>query len=244
MVEIMRELGKESNLTQDIYPLVEKRGKDLGTKWKARVRATLEENSSDVDGWLGKYDLFENRDKGKGFWVLRDLGNSSAEERLKLWDKIKKIPKGEIEPSYIRELKIYKGGTGICRDDSGICISILNTGKHYPDDIFEDGVLYHYPDTPKRHKSFDMNETNSVKKCSPLNLPIFCILPGNTPKKRKIRLGWVEGYDDDCKWFLIKFSEKQPEKEKEEKRFVGKEKRNREKLKQDRIIKQSLDLML
>ena len=54
MVDVMKELGEESNLTEDIYPLVEIRGEDLGPNWKARVRATLEENSSDVDGWLGK----------------------------------------------------------------------------------------------------------------------------------------------------------------------------------------------
>ena len=47
MVSIMKELGKESNLTNDIYPLVEKRGTNLGPNWKSRVSATLEENSSD-----------------------------------------------------------------------------------------------------------------------------------------------------------------------------------------------------
>ena len=74
-------------------------------------------------------------------------------ERLNLWEKIQKLPDGEVDPSYIRELKIYKGATGICRDNTGVCISVLNTGKHYPDDIFEDGILYHYPYTSKRSKS-------------------------------------------------------------------------------------------
>tara|TARA_B100001093_G_scaffold411096_1_gene400550 strand:+ start:102 stop:623 length:522 start_codon:yes stop_codon:yes gene_type:complete len=165
MVDVMKELGEESNLTEDIYPLVEIRGEDLGPNWKARVRATLEENSSDVDGWLGKYDLFSNKDKGEGNWILRELDYFSLKGRLSLWDKLKKIPDGEIDPSYIRELKIYKGATGICRDDSGICISVLNTGKHYPDDIFDEGILYHYPNTPKRPKTFDINETNSKRMC-------------------------------------------------------------------------------
>ena len=65
-------------------------GENLGTNWKARVRATLEENSSDVDGWLGKYDLFHNKDKGEGNWILRELDESSHEGRLNLWKKIKK----------------------------------------------------------------------------------------------------------------------------------------------------------
>ena len=126
-------------------------------------------------------------------------------ERLNLWEKIQKLPDGEVDPSYIRELKIYKGTTGICRDDTGVCISVLNTGKHYPDDIFEDGILYHYPNTPKRSKSFDINETNSVKACKSLGLPLFVILPGNNQKKRTIRLGWVEDYDDVGEQFLINF---------------------------------------
>ena len=229
MVSIMKELGKESNLTNDIYPLVEKRGTNLGPNWKSRVSATLEENSSDSDAWNQKYDLFSNKAKGEGNWKLRELDESSLEGRLNLWKKIKKIPDGEIKPSYIRELKIYKGATGICRDDSGICISVLNTGKHYPDDIFDEGILYHYPNTPKRPKTFDINEINSVKECASRNLPLFVILPGNNAKKRSIKLGWVEDYDDDAEQFLIKFSETQPKKveEKSEQEFIAKTKRKK-----------------
>ena len=63
MVKVMTQLGEESNLTRDIYPLVESMANkgDLGEKWKARVRATLEENSSDCDAYTGRYDLFENK---------------------------------------------------------------------------------------------------------------------------------------------------------------------------------------
>ena len=89
MVDVMKELGEESNLTEDIYPLVEIGGEDLGPNWKARVRAKLEENSSDVDGWLGKYDLFSNKDKGEGNWILRELDYFSPNGRLSFWDKLK-----------------------------------------------------------------------------------------------------------------------------------------------------------
>ena len=84
MVSIMKELGKESNLTNDIYPLVEKRGTNLRPNWKARVRATLEENSSDTDAWNQKYDLFSNKAKGEGNWILRDLDKTSIDERINL----------------------------------------------------------------------------------------------------------------------------------------------------------------
>ena len=85
-------------------------------------------------------------------------------ERLNLWSDIQKLPDGGISKSKIRDLNIYRGQSGICRDDSGICISLLNTGKHYPDDIFDGGILYHYPDT--KRKGHDINEINSVKECA------------------------------------------------------------------------------
>lgn len=71
MLEIMRELEGEANLTADIYPLVQLRGTNLGPNWKARVRATLEENSSDSDSWIGNHDLFTNKKLGDGNWSLR-----------------------------------------------------------------------------------------------------------------------------------------------------------------------------
>lgn len=226
MEDIMRELGGEANLSNEIYSLVEQRGQDLGTNWRARVSATLQENSSDTESWNGNFDLFKNSNKGSGNWILREFDNSTIKERLMLWEKIKKIPYGELDPKFIRDLKIYKGATGICRDGNDLCISILNTGEHYPDDIYEDGILYHYPNTT-RHKSFDLNEINSVKKCRSLNLPIFVILPGNSKRKRAIKLGWVEEFDDNCEWFLISFGESKPDRPEKETEFVGKIKRNK-----------------
>jgi putative restriction endonuclease len=78
MVNIMKELGKESNLTQDIYPLVSRKNVDLPKDWKEGVRATLERNSSDcINTWNGKYDLFELKEKGSGNWILRNLVNTN-----------------------------------------------------------------------------------------------------------------------------------------------------------------------
>ena len=84
MVKVMTQLGEESNLTRDIYPLVESMANegDLGDKWKARVRATLEENSSDCDAYTGRYDLFENKSKGMGNWALRNLKKKKNENKF------------------------------------------------------------------------------------------------------------------------------------------------------------------
>ena len=75
---------------------------------------------------------------------VKKSDSASLKTRLDLWEKIKEIPDGEIDPSYIRELKIYKGATGIARDDSGICISVLNTGRHYPEhEVDISNLKYH-----------------------------------------------------------------------------------------------------
>ena len=134
------------------------------------------------------------------------------EDRLKLLEKIKIIPEGEIKPSYIRELKIYKGQAGICRDETGLAISLLNTGKHYPDDIFDGGLLYHYPETDRKG-SHDLNEIESTKECKNQNIPIFIISPGNSISTRKVKLGWVIESDDKTKMFLIEYGENQSSQE-------------------------------
>lgn len=149
-----------------------------------------------------------------------------TEERLNLWSDIQKLPDGGISKSKIRDLNIYRGQSGICRDDSGICISLLNTGKHYPDDIFDGGILYHYPNT--KRTGHDINEINSVKDCASQGIPLFVILPGNSSSERKIRLGWVEDFDDNSQQFLVRFGDTQPEPiEIQEKEFSTKEKRKK-----------------
>ena len=157
---------------------------------------------------------------------MRDQAEALS-DRLSLWNDIEKLPDGDISKSEIRDLNIYKGQSGVCRDDSGICISILNTGKHYPDDIFDGGVLYHYPNT-QRAGQHDINEINSVKECASQGLPLFVILPGKNSTKRKIRLGWVEDFDDNSEQFLIRFGDSQPKPiQRQEEEFITKEKRKK-----------------
>ena len=48
--------------------------------------------------------------------------NEQAElllERLDLWKHIQQFSDGDISKSVIRDLNIYKGQSGVCRDDSG-----------------------------------------------------------------------------------------------------------------------------
>jgi putative restriction endonuclease len=57
----------------------------------------------------------------------------------------------------LRSMRVYGGAQGIwvdkattgtlSPDGQGITVSILHTGRHYPDDLSDDGLIYHYPTT-------------------------------------------------------------------------------------------------
>ena len=120
----------------------------------------------------------------------------------------------------MRDLKIYGGAQGIWVDKSqtaspeigldGATVGILHTGRHYADDLSEDGVIYHYPKT-SRPSARDAAEVQATKNALTHQLPIFVILPGKTSSNhRTVKLGWVCDYDDTNGQFLILFGEETP----------------------------------
>lgn len=64
-----------------------------------------------------------------------------------------------------------------------VCVSILHTGKHYPDDLSDDGVIYHYPETG-RQIGRDIAEIEATKEAGRLRLPIFVVLPSTISQTR------------------------------------------------------------
>jgi putative restriction endonuclease len=133
------------------------------------------------------------------------------------WAELKSHPTWpNLSPSLLREMGLYGGAAGIWVDkattggicETGIAVSVLHTGKHYDDDVDDQGVIYHYP-TTKRHPSFDDSEINSVKQASVLQIPIFVIL--NKGKFRHVRRAWITDHDDVNRLFLLEFGESQPE---------------------------------
>ena len=101
--------------------------------------------------------------------------------------------------------EIYGGAQGIWVDRestssvspniASVTVSILHTGEHYPDDLSDDGVIYHYPET-RRSAGRDRSEVDATKAAHDLGFPIFVIL--NHPAKaelRLVRLGWVADWD-------------------------------------------------
>jgi hypothetical protein len=144
-----------------------------------------------------------------------------AERRLRtrLWEDL--IDHGGphgVTSRVVRDVGLYKGQAGIWADKSrtadltpngqGITVSVLHTGSAYDDDLDEDGLLYHYPDTnrPGRH---DANEVEATKNAARFGLPIFVITyPDPNASTRNVKRGWVEDWDDQARTFLIRFSDK------------------------------------
>jgi hypothetical protein len=133
------------------------------------------------------------------------------------WAELKAQPSWpNVSPGVLREMGIYGGAAGVWLDKAttgsisptGIAVSVLHTGKHYDDDLDEDGVIYHYP-TTKRHPSFDSGEINGVKEAGALQIPVFVIIKkGNY---RQVRRAWVMDHDDVNRLFLFEFGESKPE---------------------------------
>ena len=141
---------------------------------------------------------------------------SEIVRRTGLWRVISSENTGELEPSRLRDLGIYGGAQGIWVDKAhtadpenapdGITVSILHTGRHYADDLSDDGLIYHYPKT-NRPISRDTGEIQATKNALKLRVPIFVVLPSTKSKsKRGLRVGWVCDFDDDSTMFLISFS--------------------------------------
>lgn len=141
---------------------------------------------------------------------------SELNHRLQIWDELKARFDIENVPSGIlRELRIYGGQQGIWVDKqrtrtispNGVTVSLKHSGRHYADELFEDGLNYHYPDTDRL--GHDESEIDATKETQKLGLPLFVIIE----KKgglRKVRLAWVENWNDKARIFLIKFGDYPP----------------------------------
>ena len=116
--------------------------------------------------------------KELGFAVVNKIEGDAMEDslaveeelrhRLGLWEKLKeKGGPSAVSPSVLRDLGIYGGAQGIWVDKArtgrittsgeGITVAVLHTGSSYADDLAEDCIVYHYPQT-RRPASRDQAE--------------------------------------------------------------------------------------
>jgi hypothetical protein len=137
--------------------------------------------------------------------------------REAVWAELQAHPSWPLlPPSFIRDLGLYAGQAGIYRNsevtksicETGVAVSVSHSGKHYDDDVDQDGIIYHYP-TTKRHPSHDAGEVASVKKAGELQIPIFVIL--NKGDQREVRRAWISDFDDVNRLFLFEFAIKKPQ---------------------------------
>lgn len=140
--------------------------------------------------------------------------------RIELWDEFHRRggPDG-VEPRVIRDLRLHGGQHGVFRDleltrslttsGRGVAVGLLYTGLSYADDLFDDGLIYHYPVTSRGQR--DRNEVAAMKACAEHSLPVFVVItPSRRATTRDVRLGWVSGYDDETGQFLISFGGAEP----------------------------------
>ncbi|MGX7669124.1 HNH endonuclease [Plantactinospora sp. DSM 117369] len=148
------------------------------------------------------------------------LVDSERTRRREWWEQVRDEAgsSGLVTPAFLRGLTVYGGGQGVWVDAKrttglragGVAVGVMHTGRHYPDDLSESGIFYHYPETD-RPPGRDKAEIRALKGCAELDLPLFVITrPTPSSKMRRVEFGWVAGWDDASKRFLIKFMEQSP----------------------------------
>ncbi|MFF8572812.1 HNH endonuclease [Streptomyces sp. NPDC015408] len=158
-----------------------------------------------------------------GFRVVDGRPTTVEDERawrLAVWSHLQSTEDlSQVPPGVLRAFGVYGGGQGIWMDktrteavhEGGITVGVLHTGAHYPDEISDNDVIYHYP-TTGRGPGRDESEVVATKAAAALKLPIF-VIAKPTPRSgvRIVRLAWVEGWEERSRIFLISFGDRRPE---------------------------------
>ena len=144
---------------------------------------------------------------------------SAAEEfawRLGAWSEIQRHG-NVVSPGWLRSRGLYGGMQGVWVDASrtralelpGVAVAVLHTGRHYADDLDEDLIIYHYPET-SRVGLRDSNEIDSVRNARDLHLPVMVIAEVEGGRMRQVRLAWVVADDSRSGTFLMEFAAAEP----------------------------------
>lgn len=141
---------------------------------------------------------------------------AEKQRRETLWDSLTATgDMNALPPSALKSLRVYDGGRGIWTDKGttagiggadAVTVAILHTGARYPDDLSEEALLYHYPET--RQLGRDAMEIAATKAAGHLQLPIFVIIKSGNA--RTVKRGWVTDWDDRSQLFLVEFAPKSP----------------------------------
>ncbi|WP_119069906.1 HNH endonuclease [Aggregatilinea lenta] len=143
------------------------------------------------------------------------------QRRLGMWNKLNQESDPEhTSPETLNRLGFYGGAQGIWVDKKqtgyltdegeGIAVSLYHTVATYSDELSEDVLLYHYPHT-NRPAARDVGEIKAAKAAGVLHIPVFVIIkPTRTSTRRRVKIGWIEGWDDSSELLLVSFQENAP----------------------------------
>jgi hypothetical protein len=147
-----------------------------------------------------------------------EMTTSEIRRRQGLWESLTaQGGPNNVAPGLLRELGVYGGAQGIwvnksitgagSPDGAGVAVAVLHNGSSYDDDLSDDGVIYHYPDTGRRGRR-DATETAALRNACSLQIPVFVITnSSSSPVQRDVRVGWVIGVDDAGAQCFIEFGD-------------------------------------
>jgi hypothetical protein len=143
---------------------------------------------------------------------------AEVQRRQVLWNSL--LANGgptAVLPGLLRELGIYGGAQGVWVNKSitgqaspngaGIAVGVLHNGSSYDDDLSEDCIIYHYPNTG-RSSGRDAAETDALRNAFSLHIPIFVITNSKSNSARRdVRVGWAVDIDDAGAQCRIEFAD-------------------------------------
>lgn len=199
------------------------RGREL--KW--RNNASFERQAMVTEGFL---------EEGiQGVWALTQRGQALSSSlsvryakliaqetarREAMWNELQTrlSNDGMVSADDTREVGMYSGARGVYADKdvtrtefapSGILVSMRHTGKHYDDEMTNDGMIYHFPNT--KQPGHDESDISSLIMASKLGLPVFLISsPIESPRRRQVYRGVIESVDLNSETALITFLHNAP----------------------------------
>lgn len=143
--------------------------------------------------------------------------DEEVQHRRELWADLQSdVGYDGVSADQLKDCRIDRTQAGIYRDKqrtgslvpdaSGLTVSVLHTGQRYADDLQDDHLIYHYPDTG-RSEAQDTGEIEATKNAARYAVPVFVQLPSTGEgSTRNVRLGFVASWDDDAKTFHICFA--------------------------------------
>ncbi len=151
--------------------------------------------------------------EGMPTWAISSEGRRRWEAWRSLGSPGSAAP---VPPADLRARALYGGAQGVFvgREltvtpelPDGVTVSILHTGTTYPDELSEEGLIYHYPET-RRAGSRDDSEIQATKNTLTLGVPVLLIVrPTPTSPVRNVRWTFLQEWDDKAKQFFFVFDD-------------------------------------